>query len=120
MIREVDSGLQSVPILVAQQIVQRTLPALERRVDEVIVSKPPVVDFMVSNVQIVDSIGLNWLLSIQGRLDTLGIRMRLIDPSPIFSDILLATRLDSRFTIEVTASLAASNGNGIIGGSNGR
>jgi anti-anti-sigma factor len=92
--------MNSVPITAAQQIVQRTLPTLERRFDEVIAAKPPIIDLVLAAVQIVDSVGLNWMLSMQARLETLGIRMRLVDPSPIMADILLATRLDARFTVE--------------------
>jgi len=102
MVRNADTGMHAIPILAAQQIVQRTLPTLERRVDEVIAAKPEVIDLMVSAVQIVDSIGLNWMLAMQTRLETLGIRVRLVDPSPIMSDVLLATRLDARFTVERT------------------
>lgn len=114
MVRNAGRGMQSVPIMAAQQVVQRTLPTLERRVDEVLVSKPEVIDLMVSGVQIVDSIGLNWMLALQGRLETLGIRMRLVDPSPIMSDVLLATRLDARFIVERTGG--SDNGGGNHGG----
>ena len=82
---------------------------MERKLDEVIAGKPGVIDFVLSAVQIVDSAGLDWLMSIQARLETLGIRMRLVDPSPIMADVLLATRLDARFTVEITA---AGSGNG--------
>ena len=112
-----DRGMQSVTIMVAQQIVQRTLPALERRLDEVIVSKPEAIDLVLSAVQIIDSAGLTWLLSMQARLETLGIRLRLVDPSPIMSDVLLATRLDARFTIEFTGGGVVGAG---AGGGNGQ
>jgi anti-anti-sigma factor len=111
--------MQSVPIMAAQQVIQRTLPALERRLDEVIAGKPGVIDLVLSAVQIVDSAGLNWLLSIQSRLETLGIRMRLVDPSPIMADVLLATRLDARFTVEVTGGAGSGNGHA-PGGNHGR
>ena len=102
MVRNVDSGMQSSAIVAAQQMVQRTLPALERRVDDVIAAKPPFVDIDVSHVQIIDSIGLNWLLSLNARLETLGSKLRLLDPSPVMADVLLATRLDTRLTVEAT------------------
>jgi anti-anti-sigma factor len=105
--------MDSIPVTAAQQLVQRTLPTLERRFDEVIAAKPPVIDFVLAAVHVVDSVGLNWLLSMQARLETLGIRLRLLDPSPIMADILLATRLDARFTIEHTAGPEhPGNGNG--------
>ena len=114
MVRNADRGMQSVPIMAAQQIVQRTLPALERRLDEAIVSQPQAIDLVMSAVQIIDSAGLTWLMSMQARLETLGIRMRLVDPSPIMSDVLLATRLDAHFTLEFPGG-----GNGTGAGSNG-
>jgi anti-anti-sigma factor len=117
VIRTVDRGMQSISIMAAQQVVQRTLPALERQLDEVIAGKPGVIDLVMSAVQIVDSTGLNWLLALQARLETLGIRMRLVDPSPVMADVLLATRLDARFTVEVTGG----PGNGhLAGGDNAR
>ena len=105
--------MQSIPIMAAQQIVQHTLPALERRLDEALVSKPEAIDLVLSAVQIVDSAGLTWLLSMRERLETLGIHMRLMDPSPLMSDVLLATRLEARFTVEFTGAAAgAGGGNG--------
>lgn len=99
----------------AQQIVQRTLATLERRIDELVAEKPDVIDLVLSHVQIIDSAALNWLLSMQARLETLGIRMRLVDPSAVMADVLLSTRLDSRFTVESTGGnglAAAGNGDG--------
>jgi anti-anti-sigma factor len=125
VVRNIDSGIQSNTILAAQQVVQRTLPTLERRIDDVIAAKPPFVDIDVSHVQIIDSIGLNWLLSLQSRLETLGSKLRLLDPSPIMADVLLATRLDSRLTVEITfcklpAPDSAAEPAPTVGGANGR
>ena len=111
MVRNIERGMETVPIIASQQIIQRTIPAMERKVDEAITGKPGVVDMVLSAVQIVDSAGLNWLLAVQTRLETTGIRMRLVDPSPIMADVLLATRLDSRFKVEVTGE-GHKNGNG--------
>ena len=58
MSRIVDPGNLSNVISAAQQIVQRTLPTLERRVDDVIAGKPPFVDIDVSSVQTIDSVGV--------------------------------------------------------------
>jgi anti-anti-sigma factor len=110
--------METVPIIASQQIVQRTVSSLERNVDDAIVGKPEVVDLILSSVLLVDSAGLNWLLSVQSRLQTMGIRLRLMDPSPIMADVLLATRLDSRFTVEVTG-ISENHGNG-TGGDDGR
>ena len=113
MVNSVVTGMQTVPIIASQQIVQRTIPTLERSVDDAIAGKPAVVDVVMSGVLMIDSAGLNWLLLVQSRLEKLGMRMRLLDPSPIMADVLLATRLDSRFTVEVTGlSEPLRNGNG--------
>ena len=111
MVRSIERGMETVPIIASQQITQRTIPTMDRKVDEAITGKPGVVDMILSSVQIVDSAGLNWLLAVQTRLETMGIRMRLLDPSPIIADVLLATRLDSRFTVEVTGD-GHKNGSG--------
>jgi anti-anti-sigma factor len=113
--------MHTVAIVATQQVVQRNLPAMERQVDDAIAEKVDAVDLDLSHVQIVDSASLSWMLSIQSRLETLGMRLRLVDPSPIMADILLATRLDSRFTVEVTGAKAAAEkppGDSAKGGTN--
>ena len=100
------------PIVAAQQILQRTIPNLERQFDDAIAAKPAAVDFVVTAVQIIDSAGLNWLLSCNGRLETMGIKLRLVDPSPTMADVLAATRLDTRFLV--------LNSQDTGGGANGR
>ncbi len=112
MVRDTNAVMQAVAVAAGQQVLTRTLPQLERKVDEAVAAKPPFVDLNVSNVQIIDSAGLNWILSLESRLETLGIKLRLLDPSPIMTDVLLATRLDSRLVIERTAA--------IPGGADGR
>jgi anti-anti-sigma factor len=102
--------MQSVAITAAQQVTQRSLPTLERRVDEAIAEKPEAIDLLLSHIQIVDSVSLNWLIAIHARLETLGIRLRLVDPSPVMVDVLAATRLDSRFTVEVSGHDANGDG----------
>ena len=99
---KIDSGMPTSAISVPQQLLQRTLPTLERRVDDAIAGKPPFVDLDMSPVQIIDSVSLNWLLALQARLELLGSRLRILDPSPVMADVLLATRLDTRLTIETT------------------
>jgi anti-anti-sigma regulatory factor len=110
--------METAPIIAPQQIVQRTIPALELHVDDAVAAKPAVVDMILAGVLIIDSAGLNWLLAVQSRLETLGLRLRLLDPPPIISDVLLATRLDSRFTIAVTGA-SENHGHG-SGGDHGR
>ena len=113
MVRQAGPGMHVVSVTAAQQLTQRTLPTLERRVDEAIHEKPEAIDFIMSAVQIVDSAALNWLLSLLARLETLGIRLRIVDPSAIISDVLLATRLDSRFTVVVSTGVGAVDGRAV-------
>ena len=115
MVRQAGPGMHAVSVTAAQQLTQRTLPTLERRVDEAIHEKPEAIDLMMGAVQIVDSVALNWLLSVAGRLETLGIRLRLVDPSAVMSDVLLATRLDSRFTVDVRTGSGAVDGRAVDG-----
>jgi anti-anti-sigma factor len=102
---------QTTPIIAPQQIVQRTIPTLQQRVDEAITAKAAVVNLLLSSVLTIDSAGLNWLLAVHAQLETLGMHLLLRDPSPIVSDVLLATRLDSRFTVAVTEA-SENHGNG--------
>jgi len=110
MVRMLDPGMQAVPVTAPQQIVQRTVPTLERQVDDALGTAGQGVDLILSQVQIVDSSGLNWLLQTQARLETLGKKLRLVDPSPIFSDVLVATRLEQRFNIMTSTGQGGSNG----------
>jgi anti-anti-sigma factor len=102
MVTAVDTQAQSLPVMISQQVVQRSIPMLERLVDDAVAARPQTIDLVVSGVQIIDSAGLNWLLALSSRLETLKIRMRLVNPSAIMADALLATRLDARFTIQST------------------
>jgi len=103
---------QVVPVHLPQHVVQRTIPTIERLVDDAIASRPGVIDLAGGAVQIVDSAGLNWLLAISVRLETLQIRMRIANPSSILADALLATRLDGRLTIQNSHDGGHANGRG--------
>jgi anti-anti-sigma factor len=119
MVRTVERSQQTVSVAAGQQLLQRTIPPLERSLDEAIGGKPGGIDLVLSQVQIVDSAGLNWLLSMLGRLQTLGIALRLAEPSPIMADALLATRLDARFIVVVGGvERGAAGGEGVNGGGN--
>ena len=72
MVSSVDQGMDTQTIIASQQVSQRRIPALERKVDEAIIAKPAVVEIVLSAVQIIDSASLNWLLSVQGRLGDAG------------------------------------------------
>jgi anti-anti-sigma factor len=112
MVRSSEDIMQAVSIAATQQVLARNLSQLERKLDEAIAGKPPFVDLVVSNVQIIDSAGLNWILAVQARLESMGIKLRLVDPSPIMADVLLATRLDSRLTVELTGGAGAGGADG--------
>ncbi len=114
MVRNADPGTQAIPINAPQQVTQRTIAPLEREIDDAIAAKQPIVDISLAQVETIDSSGLNWLLSVQGRLETVGLKLRLIDPSPLMVDVLLATRLDSRFTVisAEVCTLGAAHGRG--------
>lgn len=103
MVRNVEAPTAVGPIALInapQQVSQKTIPALERMVDDGIAQRPAFLDVNFSAVHVIDSIGLNWLLSVQSRLNSLGIQLRISEPSPIVADILLATRLDTRFPVQ--------------------
>jgi len=99
MVPSAGQTMQSVRVALAQQVLQRNLATLERRIDEVIAAKPEAVDLVMSNVQLIDSASLNWMLAMRIRLETAGIQLRIVNPSPVMQDVLLATRLDSRLTV---------------------
>jgi anti-anti-sigma factor len=91
--------MDAITITAPQQVTQRTIPALERQIDDAVAGRPAFVDVALGQVQVIDSAALNWLLAVQARLDTLGSRLRLASPSPIVADVLAATRLDTRFPV---------------------
>src|SRR4051812_4474722 len=111
---------ETLPVTVAapQQFVSRTIPLLERKFDDALAAKPPSVDLVLSAVQIVDSASLNWLLSLQVRLESWGTRLRLVDLSPVMADVLLATRLDARLGV-ATATTGAEASLNPAGGVHG-
>ena len=106
---------QSVAVLAPQQFLQRSIPTLERKIDDAIAGKPAHVDLQLAQVQVVDSATLNWILQVLARLDSMNIRLRMLDPSPVMVDVFLATRLDSRLTIVSSAA-----GGNAAEGANGR
>src|ERR1035437_5110269 len=99
MVRNVEPSAGRVPITPPQQISQRTLTQLERQLDDAIARRATALEILLAGVQVIDSAGLNWLLTVKSRLEVAGIELVLVEPSAIVSDILMATRLDERFTI---------------------
>ncbi|HUO07370.1 MAG TPA: STAS domain-containing protein [Phycisphaerae bacterium] len=97
MVRNVNAGAALIDA--PQQISQRTVNGIDRDLDEAITQRAPNVALNLSATQIIDSAGLNWLLNAQSRLAASNITLHLVAVPPIVVDILLATRLDSRFTV---------------------
>ena len=110
-----DPGMHSTTIPAPQQVNQRTIPTLERQVEEAIGTKPLTIDLDLSAVQTLDSAALNWLLALQLRLDGMGIRLRLCELPALVSDIFMATRLDGRFSLVING-VASEPGGGKNGG----
>lgn len=81
-------------------LAQASLAAMERQVDEALLAKPESVWVDLAAVQAVESAGLEWLIVVQSRLAAQGIQLVLKRPSKLMSDVLIATRLDSRFRID--------------------
>lgn len=100
MVRNIDPDAQALQIVAPQQISQRTIPLLERQIDDAMARRVATVDISFRASQIIDSAGLNWLLNTQSRLGSIGCTLRLAELPPIIADALLATRLDTRFPIQ--------------------
>ncbi len=97
MVRNVNAGAMT--IVAPQQISQRTINGIDRQLDDAITQRVGVVELNVAATQIIDSAGLNWLLSAQSRLGATEIRLQLVQVPAIVQDVLTATRLESRLTI---------------------
>ena len=99
MVRNVEPAGPALQIILPQQITVRTIPLLERQLDDALAQSASSVEMIAGPVQIVDSAGLNWLLTAKTRLETAAQMLKIVDPSPIVIDAFTATRLDSRFTL---------------------
>jgi len=99
MVRNIQPPSAGTQIDLPQQVTQRSIPLIERQVDDLLARCATSIELACPAVQIIDSLGLNWLLSTKARLDAAGVALKLVALSPIMADILAATRLDSRFTI---------------------
>jgi anti-anti-sigma factor len=105
MVRNINPELRTLTVIAPQSISQRTLGGLDRLIDDAITQKPDIIDVAMAAVQGVDSTGLGWLISVQERLGGLGIKLRLTDASDLVQDILLATRLETRFSLHCTSGV---------------
>lgn len=88
-------------IVCPSALVQGNLSALERQVDDAILRKAELVTIDLNAVESAESAGLEWLLTAQSRLAAQGIHLVLRRLSPMMTDVLVATRLDTRFQIEL-------------------
>ena len=73
-------------VVVAQQVgsaARLRRQAGSRKMDDAIAAKPECIDLVMSNVQVIDSAGLNWILTVQTRLEQTGTKLRNRQPSPI-------------------------------------
>jgi anti-anti-sigma factor len=104
--------MQAVSVRAPQQVVQRSIPLLERQIDELIAGRPQALELDLSQLQVIDSTGLNWLLSQLARLESLNVCLVLSEPSPLLMDVLVATRLDTRFRIQSSAAAGGDHGRG--------
>jgi anti-anti-sigma factor len=109
MARSFDSTAQAVLITAPQQFHARTLNPLDCLIDDAISQHAPLLDFDMAAVRGIDSVALNWLLTTQTRLTASEIALRLINVNPLVEEILVATRLDARFTIQVAAAEGERN-----------
>jgi hypothetical protein len=105
MVRNVDPELRIATVIAPQFISQRTVGGMDRLIDDAITQKPEVIDIALAAVQGLDSVGLGWLISVQERLAGLSMKLRLTDASDLVLDILLATRLETRFALHCTAGV---------------
>jgi anti-anti-sigma factor len=105
MVRNIEAVNKTVTVTAPQFISQRTLGGLDRLIDDAIAQRPEVIDMALDAVQGLDSAGLGWLVSVQDRLSGLGMKLRLADPSELVQDILMATRLDTRFAVHCTTGV---------------
>lgn len=101
MVRNVDPSTDAIKINAPTQFGQRTAVLLDRQIDDAITAHAPAVDFNMAAVQSMDSAGLNWLVTTQGRLTLSNITLRLTNVKPLIEDILVATRLDVRLNMQV-------------------
>ena len=106
MVRNTESPSRTAVVVAPQFISQRTVGGLDRLIDDAIAQRPELIDMAMGGVQGLDSAGLGWLVSVQERLSGLGMKLRLADPSELVQDILLATRLDTRFAVHCTTGVA--------------
>ena len=102
MVRNVNPDASARIVSAPQHMTQTCLPGLDQQIDQALAAKPSAILLDLSTLQAVDSASLNWLLQTLARLATQQVELRIHNPSETCHDVLLATRLDSRFTITTT------------------
>ena len=99
MVRNTPMAERVAQFSLPHQVQQAGLGQLDRRIDEALVTEARRIVLDTSEVQVIDSASLHWLLALQARLSAAGCELLLARPSPILRDVLLATRLESRLKI---------------------
>jgi len=102
MVRNVTPDENAKIVSAPQHMTQTCLGSMDQQIEHALTEKASAILMDLSSLQAVDSASLNWLLQTQTRLALLKIELRIHNPSEIAHDVLLATRLDSRFTITTT------------------
>ena len=102
MVRNITPDASAKIVSAPQHMTQTCLPGLDQQIDQALAGKPGAILLDLSALQAVDSASLNWLLQTQTRLAAQQVELRIHNPSDTCHDVLLATRLDSRFTITTT------------------
>jgi anti-sigma B factor antagonist len=75
------------------------LPAVQRDIDAAVADGRIRIVLDLGQVPFIDSSGLELLLATARRLRTAGGRLRLLNPNPLCSEILAATRLDGEIEV---------------------
>jgi anti-anti-sigma regulatory factor len=99
MVRNSDSMMGDHYVELPEAFTQGSLGTVERLIDTAVAGNPELLTIDLSRVNAVDSAALNWLLATQTRLAGLGIQVLINSPSPLATDVFIATRMENRFQI---------------------
>ena len=99
MVRNIHAENSPRIVAAPAQFIETNLAALDHEIIQIVLAKPESLALDLSQVQAVDSGALNWMLSLQSRMNTQQIRFSLASPSMLCESVLTATRLDQRFRV---------------------
>lgn len=83
----------------SQPLLEQQIPALGRDIDAAVAAGRIRIVLDLGQVPFIDSSGLELLLETARRLRAAGGRLRLLNPNPLCSEILAATRLDREIEV---------------------